>query len=652
MISSGPNFINVQIPDNSNKIIINLNLNGTSNVITLNYLIGANSWYNLAIVFSENLINNIYITYFYINGKLISTVNSIPIIINTANKTNLSNIYTNNFVGLNNASGSLPPNMLNNSFIGGLSDLRFYRRSLSSSEINQLYFYNLYVNNSNTNYSLAPYVGNMSRSYSDTVPNAYQLLSFDSSLVIFYTFQSLSNNYMLNSATDFYDGLLSIPTNNSNNYNFTSDMINNNLYVLNNSSLYSNGYNYLINSIPFLINNGITICFWLCINSFNPNVKNKIFSILYNNSTSELYLYFDGKNLRFNNNNSEASITGNIGLMLNTWYFISISSDTSSINYLNINNNAVVQLTLPFPNTIYNSITLFGDAFGYNVINAFLNDFRVYNRKLSQSDLSILYNYGVTFKSYNLDTDTSLVSYFTFASSNVSNLVINNNITNANTSIVSNNGMINPTPMTNKKATGNPPINNGWVLVAQNQSITLNSNNINYLNYLPNNVNKSGTIAFWFYYSSASTIGSIISLCSSNSYINVQLINTNNNINLSIRTLNSSNGGAFVENKLLNNNLVANTWYHFALVCNRAIDHNHQSVLISNYYINGVFVSSGDASIFPASDLRINNYIGAYSGSGAMAGLNVNGYAGGFTDLRIFIRGLSSSEVNQIYYKP
>ena len=651
LILSSPegNYIDIQIPDNSNKVIIILNLNDAINVITLNYLIGANIWYHIGIVFTENLVNNTYITCFYINGKLISSINNISIITNKNKESGIFTTFNSNMIGNNTTSTSklLTSPQVNNSFIGGFTDLRLYGRSLSSSEINQLYFYNLYVNSTNTNYSLSPYIGNMSQ-----IPNAnpYDLLSTDSSLVIYYTFQSLNNNYILNNATRLYDGILSIPNNNSNNYNLTSDMINDDFYILNNVSLYSNGYNYLINSTPFLINNGITICFWLCINAFNTNIKNKIFSILYNNNTTEVYLYYDGRNLKFNNNNNEATITSNIGININTWYFISLSSDTSNINYLNINNNNTIQLTLPLANSIYNSITLFSDALGYNTINAFINDFRVYNRQLINTEISTIYNYGVTIKSYNLDTDTSLVSYFNFAPSYISNLTINNVITNANNAIASNTGIINPTSMPNKTNIG-PSSTNGWILLnSQNQNIILNSNNTVYLNYLPNKINFSGTIAFWFYYTNKSQLGNIVSLCSSNSYINIQLIYSNNNIILSLITLNGSSGGKFVEIQFNNNSLIINTWYHFAVVYNRAIDHNHQSLFISNYYINGAYVSSGDNTLFTSSDLRINNYIGAVTGT-LMAGLSANSYVGGFSDLRMYLRGLSSAEINQIYNK-
>jgi hypothetical protein len=644
IINSGSNYIDIQIPDNSNTIIVILNLNGVNKVVTLNYSIGANVWYHIAIVFIENLINNSYQILFYINGILLSSVANIPIILNTIKNPKISNIYTNNMIGYNNTAITFTAPQLSNSFIGGYTDLRLYGRSLSASEINQLYFYNLYVNNVNTNYSLAPYVGNMSQ-----MPNAslYQLLITDSALVIYYTFQSLSNNYILNNATNLYDGIISVPSNNSNNYNLISDMIDTNFYVLNNVSLYSNGYNYLINSTPFAINNGITICFWLCINSYNPNIKNKILSILYNNSTSELYLYYDGKNLKFYNN-SEATITNNVGINLNTWYFISLSSDTSNNTYLNIN-NSVIQLSLMFPNSIYNSITLLGDSFGYSIINAFMNDFKVYNRKLSQSEITTLYNYGVTFNNYALDNDSSLVSFYTFAAANVNNLTISNNIINANTCIASATGIINPSIIPYKTAPY-PSATNGWLsLTTQAQNILLNSNNTTYLNYLPNNVNKSGTIAFWFYYSNKSQMGNILSLCSSNSYINVQLINNNNNVYLSIRTLNGS-GGTFVENILNTNILTPNTWYHFSVVFIKPIDHNRQTLFISNYYINGNYISSGTATIFPSSDLRINNYIGAMPPP-LLSGIAATGFVGGFTDLRIYIRGLAGAEINQIFNK-
>ena len=204
--------------------------------------------------------------------------------------------------------------------------------------------------------------------------------------------------------------------------------------------------------------------------------------------------------------------------------------------------------------------------------------------------------------------------------------------------------------MPNKTNIG-PSSTNGWILLnSQNQNIILNSNNTVYLNYLPNKINFSGTIAFWFYYTNKSQLGNIVSLCSSNSYINIQLIYSNNNIILSLRTLNGSSGGKFVEIQFNNNSLIINTWYHFAVVYNRAIDHNHQSLFISNYYINGAYVSSGDNTLFPSSDLRINNYIGAVTGT-LMAGLSANSYVGGFSDLRMYLRGLSSAEINQIYNK-
>ena len=34
-----------------------------------------------------------------------------------------------------------------------------------------------------------------------------------------------------------------------------------------------------------------------------------------------------------------------------------------------------------------------------------------------------------------------------------------------------------------------------------------------------------------------------------------------------------------------------------------------------------------------------------------MSGLSANSYVGGFSDLRMYIRGLASAEINQIYNK-
>jgi hypothetical protein len=217
-------------------------------------------------------------------------------------------------------------------------------------------------------------------------------LDSDSAIVIRYRFNIEDEvmNTVYNFATSSYAGSL-----------VNGAILSTTLSVIGNASLYLNGNSYMNLGTNIIHNTGISILFWLQSNSTsvypvilsgtdtpNPNGTNN--GRIYQLSLSSNILFI-------NNNNTGLSI--NDGIMRHIGIVVTYYNLTNC--YYQIYINGLVAATLSgalfYPNNtiIYNFIGTLGWAYGgvNNYINAYIDDFRMYNRTLSSSEVLALYNY-------------------------------------------------------------------------------------------------------------------------------------------------------------------------------------------------------------------------------------------------------------------
>ena len=352
-----------------------------------------------------------------------------------------------------------------------------------------------------------------------------------------------------------------------------------------------------------------------------------------------------------------STTTGNLSLSLNKWYNIMIISDFSTKKtVIKISNTLAVSysttLTLVLPSGQYNSISLGAEALGNNYINAYINDFRLYNTALTDSPNSQLSNFGQNIISSctNLDNDQNLISFYTFKTINTdNNTVINNKpfslISGTLSATLSSSTLIPPPnlpPLGGKKYSTN---SNGYIVfMSPNDNLRL-ENSIT--------ISQNYTICFWFYY----TIdGNIITLFNGiNNFINIR-IDKEQQLYLTIGFTETDWKQIVTINKI-----TAATWHHIALVFNSEYDVNIPTNNI-NCYIDSVLNkfnntnNIGLSNFISTSTSTLINIIGNINANPLPIKtgypLTNNSFIGGFTDLRIFKRSLTSSEILLIFNKP
>jgi hypothetical protein len=624
------NYINISMNYGTNYITIKLSFNNVIKTIPIPYNLSSNFWYHIGMVFNSQT-NNI--------GQ---PLNSFYVFINGVNFYNdTTTIITNN--GFTTTTNTLGNSTLGNSFIGYITDFRLYNRSLSNSEMNQLYKYNDNTINGIIQYSVPPFTNTLT-SYPSMSP--FEQLNNDSALVIYYTFNSINKMCVMNLATKIYDGLI-----------INSNNISNTFYISNNASLYANSNSYLKNFVPIQLppkTGGkieLSVTLWFCINNINNNL-NKLISFIFtiNNINYEMYISYSNGQLYLvtTNNNTSLLISGNQKIVMNQWHFISINSDnTSTTIWLNSSTQSIISSFILFP-LIFYSITLGSDSLGYNYIDGYINDFRLYNRMLTQPEVNSIYTNAQNNNVFalNNDLDNSLISYYTFTTSTINldstKAVINNMLPNlsgilSDKSMIPNNNLISNMQILSKN-TPNPPLTNGYILFSNpNNNFALETNI---------QVNKNFTINFWFY---ATNLGNLLTLASSDGYfINYQIPGQTPNILTRINNNISQNSSSNVANINVTTKFGVNTWNHFTVVYYTTIDYNQIPIINSKYYINGVLSNTGNPGIIPNGSIRINNLFGAINNINNFGNI-LQSFIGGITDFRIYKRALSSSEVVQLY---
>jgi hypothetical protein len=300
-----------------------------------------------------------------------------------------------------------------------------------------------------------------------------------------------------------------------------------------------------------------------------------------------------------------------------------------------------------FPTGTYNSITLGAESLGNNYMNGYINDFRLFNQFFSMTDQTPtqIYNLGLNVGSTytNLDNDVNLISYYAFNNINVLNVNGQNN-TNAQNNVITatlSNILMIPLPSYAQPQGRKIPSSNRYIIFPANTLSVALETNIN--------ITSSYTICFWIYCSNG---GNILTLYNdTNIFINFQTV-SDRKVFLTI-----NNNGSAVQ--IIMNNALDTAWNHISIVFNQFYDFTNNV----NCYINSILCpinnTNNNINLYNLKfSSTLINTIGATPITNLLptnlAGiaLNNNSFMGGFTDLRIFTRGLTSSEINIIYTKP
>lgn len=195
------------------------------------------------------------------------------------------------------------------------------------------------------------------------------------------------------------------------------------------SSLYksSNDYNAYLkidNNNLFVANSGgYTFSCWVYITSTIS--AGMIWSICNDNTINQNYkygIYFNSPNLQLysiNGSGTNVNTTFNTTTIYNQWYHIVWTLNTSSQSNVYLNSSQILfnNTTIPYFNTPMNSKYIFGDTSIASTVTGYMNDFRYYNRILSQSEvieLCNVYYFRSYFSNFTLNYDSSLILYYPF----------------------------------------------------------------------------------------------------------------------------------------------------------------------------------------------------------------------------------------------
>ncbi len=370
---------------------------GSPNILDLTAI--TNMWVHYTIINDSS--NSLW--YIYTNGQLTNTTNALP---------NISNFtYANNFLGRTNFA-STP------CFTGAIDDFRLYKRALNSNEVSYLYssitqpiVYNFNLTDvSGTtilNSALSPY------NYDGTlVNNAYVANQYDN-LYLYYTFDvsSVSGTNVANlaSSTYIYDASL------------TTGSLNTTTYKYGTASLPINSF--VTKPSPVIPSNGMSFSVW--INTTATNAYVDVFRFYLTSSFyTNVYLTFSGTSnviyLTIYKNNSLAqqqAVTATVNNAV--WNHIVWTISSGGEWKIYVNNSLLNTYTAQqYPITGTYTMAEFGSA-SYTGGVSVMDDFRMYNKVLSATDVTTLYNIapftpGKTFLALNRTPLSTASPYFRF----------------------------------------------------------------------------------------------------------------------------------------------------------------------------------------------------------------------------------------------
>jgi hypothetical protein len=559
---------NIKITSNrsldSSGIILSIKSIGGIKFIKTNYYPTISNWNHYVWTLDKNHNSN-----FYVNGVLQTGFPKTDIsYVSFAMNTNT------NFILADDLNGAA-------SVMGYLDDFRYYNSILTPTTIASL------SNNQVSNFPV----------FAETL---------NTRLVLYYPFNGDIKNYA--SGTGVNDGAT-----------ITAGgitLVNDN-YIVGTGSLYKavflNNASYF-NAADLSANTGgYSFSLWL---KFVDPSYGMIFSFAdLSNSNRRIYFYNvgDGSNLRISCNNVNNNIS-NTFPSLNTWNHYVWTLDTGSNNCFYINGelaSGFPNVSIPYASFAMNFNYIFGDTTD-NYIDidisgvgqqGYVDDFRYYNRILTQSEVTQLFNMYIPSK---VSSD-NLTLYYPF-NTDISNYASGTGVTN---------GSVNGTVSLNTTI-----YIIGIGSLRQSASNTTSRFSVNQLT-----PNANGyTFSLWFYFTSTTESGTIFSFANNlNSSTRITFANTGSNLSISCN-------GSSISNLPLPS---TNTWTHYAWT----LDTNSNS----NFYINGVLRPGFPTQTIPYASFEMNhNYILGDTSGG-------NGQQGYVDDFRYYNSILNQQQVYALY---
>jgi hypothetical protein len=412
LFSNNSEFNNISFPSNSGNISISFWVyyngsirSGTNSIIGF----GSGTNINFSIYSFASNNNRLDIGVYATNGYFENTVATIVVntwyhIVLTMDVTNKRySVYLNNVVRINNSvTGTItsftPISSTNSSFnLFGTTtyfdDFRYYSRLLSLGEIAQLYNFNTYTN-------------------LNTILN----LNTDPSLCLYYMFD-LSRNMVSNYAQNVYGTIdASYGNGASVNYADLTYVGTGGLKLLGTNS----GYVQLlptsvVNTTNFISNSGMSFSCWFYSKISLTDAKIFDFNDISNSYSNNIFVSMNASNSISANVYTSPTTSSTVSLSTNynnsilyhfVWTMTYSNAQTSNWNlYINATNVSSTTSNY-YPNQVARSSDFLGKS---NIssdpsFNGYIDDFRIYQRVLTQAEITQLYNYTNTLnvKSANL----------------------------------------------------------------------------------------------------------------------------------------------------------------------------------------------------------------------------------------------------------
>ncbi len=345
-VGSSDNHSFCVFADSSGKL--NIDIDGFGDRFTSTATLSPKKWYQFMVVYDGNLVSTERAK-LYINGTLDRSA--------TETSSSVPN-YTSTL-----RFGELQGNSAG--YMGGkIDDIRIYNRALSASEITQLY-----------NQSAGDKI--------NSTPKGIPASGLNSGLVGWWTMDG----------KDVVNGVLQDKSGNGNTGNLVN-IATSTFYTLGKigqAGKFDGSDDVIVASSDLVGTGADSICAWIKPSGWGEGG----FGRLFDNSVMWFYLVQTGQSLRFTSNQSSGFYfdTTSSSIKLNQWQHVCAVRDASGSGIVYI--NAVSNNTGNTGTPAAGSTSYIGNrAAGDRAFNGLIDDVRIYNRVLSASEITQLYNQG------------------------------------------------------------------------------------------------------------------------------------------------------------------------------------------------------------------------------------------------------------------